>query len=68
MISRATLYNLKREVKEENKQWFDMLAMSTYGYVEEYKELVETEKLALTKCWELLMIGIFSWREKYSDR
>ena len=31
-----------------------MLAMSIYGYVEEYKELVETEKLALTKCWKIV--------------
>ena len=53
-ISCATLYNVKREIKEENKQWFDMLAMSRYGFVEEYKELIETEKLALSKAFEIV--------------
>lgn len=52
-ISSHTFYNLKNEIKEENKQWFDMLAMSRYGYVEEYKELIESEKTAMIKAFEI---------------
>src|SRR5918912_948427 len=53
-ISSKTFYNIKNEIKEENKQWFDNLAMSRYGYLEEYKELIELEKIALKKACDIM--------------
>jgi hypothetical protein len=30
------------------------MAMSRYGYIEEYKKLIDTLKLALTACWKII--------------
>ena len=53
-ISSKTFYNIKKEIKEENKEWFDSLALSRYGYLEQYNDLIETEKLATKKSWEII--------------
>jgi hypothetical protein len=29
--------------------------MSRYGYIEEYKKLIDTLKLALTECWKIII-------------
>ena len=31
------------------------MALSRYGYIEEYKKLIDTLKLALTECWKIIL-------------
>jgi hypothetical protein len=54
MISQRTLTRIKSTIKEESHQFLDNMAMSRYGYVEEYKKLIDTLKLALIECWKII--------------
>jgi len=31
------------------------MSMSRYGYIEEYKKLIDTLKIALTECWKIIL-------------
>jgi hypothetical protein len=31
------------------------MAMSRYGYIEEYMKLIDTLKIALTECWKIIL-------------
>jgi hypothetical protein len=54
-ISQRTLTRIKSTIKEESHQFLDNMALSRYGYIEEYKKLIDTLKLALTECWKILL-------------
>jgi hypothetical protein len=32
-----------------------VMTMSRYGYIEEYKKLIDTLKIALTECWKIII-------------
>ena len=53
--SPRTLTRIKRAIKEESHQFLDNMAMSRYGYIEEYKKLIDTLKLALRECWKIIL-------------
>src|SRR5918911_3721552 len=54
-ISQRTLTRIKSKIKKESHQFLDNMAMSRYGYIEEYKKLIDTLKLALTECWKIIL-------------
>jgi hypothetical protein len=53
-ISQRTLTRIKSNIKEESHEFLDNMTMSRYGYIEEYKKLIDTLKLALTQCWKMI--------------
>ena len=53
-ISQRTLTRIKSKIKKESHQFLDNMAMSRYGYIEEYKKLIDALKLALTECWKII--------------
>ena len=53
-ISQRTLTRIKSNIKQESHEFLDTMAMSRYGYIEEYKKLIDTLKLALTECWKII--------------
>jgi uncharacterized protein YerC len=63
-ISQRTLTRIKSNIKEESHEFLDNLTMSRYGYIEEYKKLIDTLKLALTQCWKMINHSEYSNTEK----
>jgi hypothetical protein len=54
-ISQRTLTRIKSAIKEDSHEFLDNMAISKYGYIEEYKKLIDTLKLALTECWKIIL-------------
>ena len=63
-ISQRTLTRIKSAIKEDSHEFLDDMAMSRYGYIEEYKKLIDTLKLTLIECWKIINESESSKMEK----
>jgi hypothetical protein len=55
MVSPRTLTRIKSAIKKDSHEFLDNMAMSRYGYVEEYKKLIDILKQTLTECWKIIL-------------